>query len=335
MNKNIFGNELYFKTFDSSNVNKAELELPELNLSENEEIQLDFPSEYGFSSELKEINTKNYNYYKSIVAKENETVNERINYVSENQLIELTDIKSEKNSVLNVILNYSKKLTSDFRSSLIRVKALENSTINLFIIQTEENKKAVESIVSEVEENAVFNLYQYEVGSVELYSNYKANLTGENSTVNVNSIYFGYEMNELNLLYDIFHIGENTNSNIIVNGALRDKSYKNFKSTLDFKEGSRGSAGSEEEYAVLLSDDVLAVSVPVLLAHEDDVQGNHAASAGKIDSELLFYLMSRGLDQHQAEYMIILSKFSKAIDAIEDSELRENLNEMVKEIVRR
>ena len=59
------------------------------------------------------------------------------------------------------------------------------------------------------------------------------------------------------------------------------------------------------------------------------------ASAGKIDTDLLFYLMSRGLDQQQAESLIILSRFAKAIDSIENQELKDLINDRVQEIVRR
>lgn len=331
----IYGNEISFRTFDSSNVNQVELNLPDLTIEEKEEKEFKVSSNYGFSNELREINTKRYNHYKEIVAKENESINESIEYVFDERLIELTDIKACKNSNVNITLNYNDKTKSDFRSSLIRLIIEENATVNLFIVQTEDNKKSIESIVADIKENATLNLFQYELGNVELYSNLKANLVGEESNLNVNSIYFGFGMNELNMLYDIFHIGEKSNSDVIVNGALRDNSYKNFKSTLDFKKGSRGSLGSEEEYTVLLSDEAVSLSVPVLLAHEDDIQGNHAASAGKIDSELLFYLTSRGLDEQQAESLIVLSKFATAIDAIENEDLRNSLNERVQEIVRR
>lgn len=335
MKNKTYGNQLSFRTFDSSNVNQVEFDLPELSLEEKEIKNLKLSSDYGFSDEIREINTKNYNYYKSIVASEGQTIDETINYENSEDFIELTDVIAQKNSKVNLILNYTEKMSSKFRSSILRLILEENSTVNIFIIQLEKDKKVVESIAADIKEGAKLNIYQYELGSVQLFTNFRTNLIGERSSVNVNSVYFGYNMNEINMLYDVFHIAENSNSNIVVNGALRDSSYKNFKSTLDFKKGSKGAVGSEEEYAILLSDDVLALSVPVLLAHEDDVQGNHAASAGKIDPNILFYLMSRGLDEQQAESLIILSKFARAIDAIKDEELKAILNGKVQEIVRR
>ncbi|MBL7574983.1 Iron-regulated ABC transporter permease protein SufD [Peptoniphilus asaccharolyticus DSM 20463] len=335
MGNKIYGNNLSFRTFDSSNVNQVELELP-VNLTDKREPkEREFKSDYGFSKEIKELNINNYNYYKEIRVGSGESLNETIAYDSNETLVELTDIYAESGAKLNLVLRYDEKTKSDFRSSLIRLKLEKNSVVNLFIVQIEENKKVIESIITDIDESATLNLFQYEIGSVELYTNLKSNLIGEDSNININSIYFGYDKNELNLFYDIYHHAKKSNSDIMVNGALRDESYKNFKSTLDFKEGSSGAIGSEEEYATLLSDDVVALSVPVLLAHEDDVQGNHAASAGKIDTDLLFYLMSRGLDQQQAESLIVLSRFAKAIDSIEDYELRNLINDRVQEIVRR
>ena len=98
----------------------------------------------------------------------------------------------------------------------------------------------------------------------------------------------------MNLAYEINHIGEQSESDILVNGALKDTAKKTFKGTIDFKKGASRSKGKEEEYAILLSEKVKNVAIPILLCQEDDVEGVHAASAGKMDEEILFYIMSRG-----------------------------------------
>ncbi|MDU5971255.1 MAG: SufD family Fe-S cluster assembly protein, partial [Finegoldia magna] len=143
--------------------------------------------------------------------------------------------------------------------------------------------------------------------------------------LDINSIYFTHGENSLNMLYEINHFGKESKSSCIVNGALKESSYKNFKSTLDFKKGSMGSTGTEEEYAVLLSDDAKSLSVPILLAGEDDVIGNHAASAGKIDQDMLFYIMNRAISRDVAESMIVESKFSESLSKLDDENLEEKL----------
>ena len=38
---------------------------------------------------------------------------------------------------------------------------------------------------------------------------------------------------------------------------------------------------------------------------ENDVTAGHAASIGQVDPEDMYYLMSRGLDQHTAERLVV------------------------------
>ena len=73
------------------------------------------------------------------------------------------------------------------------------------------------------------------------------------------------------------------------------------------------------------------LSVPLMLCREDDVEGNHAASAGKIDENTLFYIMSRGFSIEDAQALIIESKFAGAIDKIKDKKIERELRETVLE----
>lgn len=72
-----------------------------------------------------------------------------------------------------------------------------------------------------------------------------------------------------------------------------------------------------------------------MLAHEDDVVGNHASSAGKLDMDQIFYLMSRGISLEEAESLIVESKFSRAIDSLNNEELIEEVWNSVRKIIKR
>ena len=78
-----------------------------------------------------------------------------------------------------------------------------------------------------------------------------------------------------------------------------------------------------------MSDDARSVAVPILLCHEDAVEGNHATSAGRVDEELLFYLMSRGLSRQEAEGMIVESRMAETLDRIPDAALREKIRQAI------
>ena len=92
------------------------------------------------------------------------------------------------------------------------------------------------------------------------------------------------------------HGGKKSFSDIHTLGALSGKFLKNLSVvTLDFLHGATASEGAEEDTCLLLDPTVKSVSLPLLLCKEDNVVGNHAASAGQIDHNKLFYIMSRWL----------------------------------------
>ena len=111
-----------------------------------------------------------------------------------------------------------------------------------------------------------------------------------------------------------------------VRGALLGGAEKTFRGTLDFLEGSKGSVGREDEEVMVLSDHVQNRSVPIMLSHEDDVDGHHAVSIGKMDEEKLFYLMSRGLDLAEAQKLVVEANFQPVLDRIDNEELKAEID---------
>lgn len=216
------------------------------------------------------------------------------------------------------------------RHTKINIDAKKNSVVNIYYVaRCKKEEAALTDIQAEIGEDATVNLIQIEAGGKRVVTNYRANLSGKGATTNVEACYFVSGSDSLDIFYDVKHIAEETNSNILVNGALKDTAKKSFKGTIDFKRGSKGSKGAEEEFATLLDDGVRNIAVPILLAQEDDVEGLHAASAGKIDQDILFYIMSRGLDIEEAKKMIVETKLLPTIDKLPDNVLARQVWESI------
>lgn len=335
----IKGNVLGFKTFKYLKVNETEVNIPDIDIKEYRMESDPFEpienKDFGVCQQALDLNEKSGNLFKLYKTEENEVKDYGIvELVTDREydiLLDTHKIVAEKNSSIKVVIDYrDNDKNKKFRSSVIEINAKENSNVQVFVVQTEKHTTALESVILNLEDNSHVTLSQYEMGSLDNFVNTKANLNGKNSNLDINSIYFTHGENSLNMLYEINHFGEQSKSSCVVNGALKGKSYKNFKSTLDFKKGSTGSAGTEEEYAVLLSDDAKSLSVPVLLSGEDDVIGNHAASAGKIDSDMLFYIMNRAISREAAESMIVESKFSESLNKLDNQNLENKLLKFIR-----
>ena len=103
-------------------------------------------------------------------------------------------------------------------------------------------------------------------------------------------------------------------------GVLQGGAKKIYRGTIDFKNGSAGAIGDEKETVLLLSDDVVNQTIPLILCSEEDGAGNHGASIGKLDDELLFYLCSRGFSEQEAVDMMAKAKIDALCRKIDDED---------------
>lgn len=339
---NTKGNFLTFKTYQHVGVNESEITFSDQDkkdfyLESSKEKTDDFKEDsYGISGDLVSLSENKAGLYRLYKTKEDSEILDIALSEEYPSLIDIHDLVIEPNEEIDLVINYdSKDEGQKFRSSLIRVHGGENSKINLHLISMDDDQTDIfETIYAKLDENASLNLYEYRLGGRSFTSNTKAELLGDESSLNIESIYFAYGENKMDMQYDIIHHGEKSKSDLMVNGAMKDNSFKKFKSTLDFLVGSSKSDGSETENVILLSEEARAISVPVLLSGEDDVAGNHAASAGRLNDDMIFYLMSRGLEKSQAESLVINSRFAGAIDALKDESHKEKIWNKVMEIMK-
>jgi Fe-S cluster assembly protein SufD len=68
--------------------------------------------------------------------------------------------------------------------------------------------------------------------------------------------------------------------------------------------------------ALLLSRGAEADSKPELEIYADDVKCGHGATAGELDDDALFYLRSRGIDEHTARGLLVHAFVGEVIDRI-------------------
>lgn len=270
--------------------------------------------------------------YISKNTKINKPIRIEFNLDNENPvLIDHNIIVSESGSESTIVFDYSSNNEIEaFHNGLTKVYAMENSVVNIIKIQNlNHNSYNFDSNVAYVKGRGKVNWISVEIGSSISSSNHTTYLENEGSESNLSSIYLGDGSRKMDLEYSMIHKGPRSISNIETRGVLMDNSMKVFRGNLDFKKGARRSKGVEEEYVILLDPTVKSHSIPALLCEEDDVEGEHAASAGQIDENKLFYLMSRGLSEREAKKLIVEASFRPIVDRIPLEDLRQTINDEI------
>lgn len=219
-----------------------------------------------------------------------------------------------------------------FHAGLTRIIAEENAHVRLVQVQMLNNTSAHWSSVGAVlKTGAQLEVVQLELGAKRALAGCHTLLEGNQSRADVNTVYFGDGTRSLDFNYIAKHTGQNTQSNMQANGALFDECQKIYRGTIDFASGSAHSVGHETENTLLFSPNTRNRSAPLILCGEENVEGQHAATIGKIDASKLFYLNSRGISSMQAKRMMVEARFAPAIAAVPDEALRAQITTFIAE----
>lgn len=251
-------------------------------------------------------------------------------------LLELNVLEVREGETLNVLMEYYGDDTAQFASVLNLIQVAKGGRLNLYKINhLPHTVRHIEQRYARVADGATVNYISIELGARETVVNYLTDLLGHESRGELKSIYIGNEDRVIDLSHQMSHWGKRSTCDMELRGALTDRARKYFRGTLDFKKGSAQSEGGEVETVMLLNKDVKSFAIPLLLCGEHDVIGNHAASAGQIDEDKLFYLMSRGFSKDEAKQIIVESAFRPIIDLLPGEALRERILDKVADLMKK
>ena len=246
-------------------------------------------------------------------------------------LVENIQIIAKENSNSSIVIKYeSNDNITSYHNGIINVEARENAKLDIIIVNLlNDMSQNFLSIQNTLDANAKITYTIIDFGGKNCITNYYSNLLGDSSKNDINVIYLGKNEQLLDLNYIAELRGENTIANIEAQGALKDVSKKHFKGTLDFKTGCKKAIGNENESCLMLSDKAKSLALPMLLCSEENVEGNHSTSSGKVGNKELFYIMSRGFSKKQALKLLVKAKFNNILDNLKDEDLK---SEILKQI---
>lgn len=205
--------------------------------------------------------------------------------------------------------------------SRVNVTLDEGADVRLvMLLEPSENGLVRHEVRAECGEGSHIHIMTVMIGSGDIYSDDHVTLSGDGARFDADAAYLGRNSQTIDYNIVADHFGKKTESLITVNGALTDSAKKIFRGTIDFKKGSADSVGSENETVLMLGDDVVNKTVPLILCAEENVEGTHGATIGELDADTMFYFESRGIDRETAERIMAYAAVERLIHMAEDGE---------------
>ena len=153
----------------------------------------------------------------------------------------------------------------------------------------------------------------------------RAMLGTPKSEYDLDAVYFGGEDAVLDYNDVSVHTAKDTLCEMHTAGVLTGNADKILRGTIDFRRGAKRGVGHESEDVLLFRPHARNRTAPLILCGEEEVEGQHAASIGRLDEAKLYYLRSRGLNEAQARRLMVDARFAPAIEKIPLEALREEV----------
>lgn len=154
-------------------------------------------------------------------------------------------------------------------------------------------------------------------------------LMGDRSNSDMKTVTVGRGEQNQNVTTQIIHYGQDSIGHILKHGVMKDRATSIFNGIGYIKHGATRSDAQQESRILMLSERARGDANPILLIDEDDVTAGHAASVGRVDPLQLFYLMSRGISQEEAERLVIHGFLDPVVQALPIESVKKQLTEII------
>jgi Fe-S cluster assembly protein SufD len=173
--------------------------------------------------------------------------------------------------------------------------------------------------------------FAFTTGSAVTRNQVFLNMIGDDTKVAINggNLLRGRQHVDTTLVVDHGSLG--CESRELFKHVLDDESRGIFQGKIIVQPGAQKTDGKMASHALLLSETAEADSKPELEIFADDVVCGHGSTAGALDDELLFYLMTRGIPKKESEALLIQSFVGEAVETIEHEGVREALLDLAAE----
>jgi Fe-S cluster assembly protein SufD len=153
-------------------------------------------------------------------------------------------------------------------------------------------------------------------------SSLEAHLNQPGASLDSYSLLMGHADRHVDCVNIVTHAAPNTRSRQTARAIAGDVSRVIFNSKVIVNAGAAGSDSQQSCRGLLLSPSAEIDTRPQLEIHADEVKCAHGATTGRLDPDMLFYLLSRGLDRETAQSLLVFAFLADVLTGMSVSSAR-------------
>ena len=238
----------------------------------------------------------------------------RINALDTGQF-ERTLIIADKGSYVSYLEGCTAPMrkTHQLHAAVVELVALDDAEIKYSTLQNwypgdKDGNGGVYNFVTKrgiAHKNAKISWTQVETGSAITWKYPSVILQGDNSVGEFYSVALVNNYQQADTGTKMIHIGKNTRSTIVAKGISAGKAQNTYRGQVKIMPTADNAKNFTQCDSLLIGDERGGHTVPYIEVRNPSAQMGHEATTSKVNDDQLFYLQQRGIDQEEANYMII------------------------------
>jgi Fe-S cluster assembly protein SufD len=239
------------------------------------------------------------------------------------------DLRVDANSQMSLIERHlSLGSAASFVNCAVNVVVQKQSVVDHYRVQHMSPTTVwMDTLTSSVATDAAYRLHAVEIGALSSRSTVQIELAGERAELGLHVVSLG-ERNQVHDTYALVdHAAPRARTDETFRGIAGGRSRVAFNGKIIVREGAHGTDSRQSLRGLLAGKEAEIDVRPQLEIYTDDVKCSHGATAGKLDDNMLFYLLSRGLDRDTALKLLKWAFLEDVVSKIAVPELRKQIEQ--------
>ncbi len=180
----------------------------------------------------------------------------------------------------------------------------------------------VHTAAVDLAEDAGYRLREIDAGTTSSRGTMQLRLVGRNAEAQILALTAARDAQRCDAQYTLLHEAPATRSDVLFRGIASDRAHVACSADVQVRPGAPGSRVQQSLRGLIDGKGAEVDLRPRLTIDTDDIQASHGATTGRLDEDLLFYLLARGLAPEAARSLLKWAFLGEALRAIEPRALR-------------
>jgi Fe-S cluster assembly protein SufD len=186
-----------------------------------------------------------------------------------------------------------------------------------------------DTLTAHVAEQAVYRLRTVTLGGITSRSTIFVKLAGRDARCELVSAAIANGTQTHDLFAEIDHSAPATTTREVFRGIANERGKLAFNGKMIVREHAHGADSDQSLKSLLNGAGAEAAARPQLEIYTDKVRAKHGATTGKLDEQMLFYLLSRGIERPQAQALLQWAFIEDAVSQVELAPLRQEIEKLI------